>query len=372
MDTNVSNSYFIKYDYQNIFTNKSSLKFFYANVRSIRSAGKFDELKCILKTVGATVHFLVLTETWFKTKFEANVFHIPNYAHAYNIRTDKNGGGVSIYIHNSLKFEITEEIYDRGIHYLWIYVHNFALHVGAIYKPDKKNTGLFLDTFSEQLEKRNRGIVLGDFNIDLLSDDSDKSKYLDVLQESGYNVMNKIHIDYCTRETATKKSILDHACSTLNENPFNFTIIDTPMADHKQIFLELLKQNHTPKTREKYTAIDYNQLYKNVSKANFENKDYIYEDLEKFIKIHIDGSRVTKEKILNLPKEDWINKEIITEIHKRNVLWKQQKTDQTKRERFVAERNRVRVLIKNTKEKYYYNKFKQYEKNMEFYKHPSY
>ena len=189
MDGNNSIRHFLPQSYNELPTcNAPSLNFFYANVRSICKTGKFDELQCILKSIPCTTHCIVLTETWFKTDQEAQSFHLPNYSHIYNYRQDKRGGGVSIYIHNSLQYDLAEDIYEDGIHYLWIYLQKFTLYIGGIYNPGKKNLNTFLDKYLSQLENKKRGIVFGDFNIDLLCENRETCNYTDILKIAGYDI----------------------------------------------------------------------------------------------------------------------------------------------------------------------------------------
>lgn len=114
-----------------------------------------------------TIHFLIFTETWITSDADAKLYQLPHYKHVYNYRQDRKGGGVAIYVHDSIKYEITEELYECGNHYLWIRINKLSLNIGAIYKPGDSNINNFIETYTSQLERRKRTIVLGDFNIDL-------------------------------------------------------------------------------------------------------------------------------------------------------------------------------------------------------------
>lgn len=134
---NISNSsetvtYQLCHTYHELSTSKSSLNLFYANVRSICSKGKFDELKCVIKSINCILHVILLTETWLKSPEEAERYQIPNYTHYYNIRTDSRGGGVSIYVHNNVNHSLNEEIYTGGVNYLWVHIEKCALNIGVI------------------------------------------------------------------------------------------------------------------------------------------------------------------------------------------------------------------------------------------------
>lgn len=126
--------------------------------------GKLDELRCSIQAISNIVHVIILTETWIKSESEAQKLTLPNYTHYFNYRSNKRGGGVSIYVHNNLKHEASEELYENDNHYLWIHIDKFNLNIGAIYKPERTNNDSFLETFSQQLLKRQRVIVFGDFN----------------------------------------------------------------------------------------------------------------------------------------------------------------------------------------------------------------
>ncbi|KOB75078.1 putative tick transposon [Operophtera brumata] len=348
--------------YQDLPSNKSSLKFFYENARSIRKPGKFDELQCVLKAISSTVHVIIITETWLRSEQDAKLHCLPNYTHIYNYRNDSRGGGVSIYIHNSIKFETSEEVYKDGNHYVWVYLPKYALHIGAIYKPGSTSVRAFLDIFSMQLESRKRSLVFGDFNLDLLVTDIDVKRYVHALEEAGFKILNKIDKQYTTRQTAATGTItiLDHVSTDLTKNQFKFALLDSSSSDHKQIYLELSKYRSQTKQRIQYEAVDYENLHKGINDATYTNEENKYDYLENFINTHITDSKIYKTKIINLPKDDWINKEIIDMINRRNLLWQQIKADKRNealKNKFIVERNKVGKRISADKSKYYYNEF---------------
>lgn len=138
------------------------------------------------------------------------------------------------------------------------------------------------------------------------------------------------------------------------------------MSDHKQIYLELLKKPPVHKARIKYDAIDYESLYSYMKKEDCTIEDHNYSNLEHKIKTSIEKNKITKMKILNKPKENWINKNIITTINNRNTLWRKTKKEPKNKEiykDFIKERNKVTVDIAKTKQKYYYGAFKKCDKN---------
>jgi hypothetical protein len=76
----------------------------------------------------------------------------------------------------------------------------------------------------------------------------------------------------------------------------------------------------------------------------------------------INKSKVTKFKILNPPRNDWINKDIIHKINERNELWVIYKTNPDNEEikrNFLMKRSEVNSVIQKTKREYYYKAFKE-------------
>lgn len=338
-------SYQIVSSYENIICSKKSLKFLYANARSIVKPGKLDELRCVVKSFTSTLHVIVLTETWIKSEDEARQHQITGYYHYYNYRRTR-GGGVSIFIHQTLKHCLIEEKCINENHYLWIHIENYSLDIGAVYRTGDFNT--FLDTYSAQLNERKRGVTFGDFNINLLISERTTKLYKDILKENDYKIVNKIDESYCTRETAKTKTLIDHVCTNLKDSEFHFAIIETPMSDHKQIYFEIKRYKQKPLQKINYQAIDYNKLYTILKNDQRINEDYLYNLLEDKLIASIKNSKTMKTKILNPPKQDWINKTIINEINIRNTLWydhKRNPKDIDKKQVFTKKRNEVTEVI---------------------------
>lgn len=268
---------------------------------------------------------------------------------------------MSIYVLDSIKYDITEELCEDGNHYLWISINKLSLNVGAIYKPGQTNINNFLNTYTSQLERRKRSIVFGDFNIDLLSGKSnDVTKYLTEIQQSGYQILNNINKSFSTRDTSTTKTILDHVSTNFDNHSLNMTIIESSLSDHKQIFVEIGRL--TPHINKKipYKALHYENLYNNMQKAIYTNDDNDYYYLERFISEQIENNKIDKLKIINSPQKDWVNKDILNAINVRNNLWQQlklQPKNNNLRQNYMKERNNVRHLISSHKKTYYYNLF---------------
>lgn len=339
---------------------KKSLKFLYANSRSIVKPGKFDELACIVESFQCIIHIILLTETWLKSEDEAKRFQLPGYTHYFNIRLSSRGGGVSIFAHNSLKHSLIAESTMDENHFLWIHVSKFSLDIGVVYKPERTNNNEFLEYYSMQLENRKRALVFGDFNVDLLSSDRSTTAYRQVVKENGFSIINKINKQYSTRETNSTNTILDHVSTNLKQNLFHLAITESDMSDHKQIYLELVHCKPEPIKTVEYQAINYTNLYKTIENVTNKNPDSDYDIFEKNLTENILLNKVTKTKKNNPPRQDWINKHILSAIDKRNTLrlyCKRNPNDNQVKEELIKERKILAQDIQRTKQQFYYEAF---------------
>lgn len=311
------------------------------------------------------MHFILLTETWIQNENQILQLQITNYTHYYNYRTDIRGGGVSAYIHNDLKHSLIESTYQDGNNYLWVHIDKFALDIGVVYNPGDTNLERFLDVYETQLQQRKRAIVFGDFNIDLLTRNKTQKKYKQRINQMGHKILNKISKIYSTRDSATKKSIIDHVSTNLQNEQYNFAIINSSLSDHKQIYLQLNKWKPT-KVRFNYETINYSKLYATVESHGLENDLNNYEELESRIKQYIKENKVSRTKILNPPQEEWVNHDVITGISQRNHLWKQHRKNRENdilEKSFKQMRDKIAKLIQSTKNSYFYKLFTNNIKN---------
>jgi hypothetical protein len=269
-----------------------------------------------------------MTETWIKYEDQAKRIQIPSYTHYFNYRNTGKGGGVSIFVHNDLRHNLVEERFEEGNHYLWIHVAKYSLNIGAIYKPGRTSTTKFLDTYSIQLAKFHRAVIFGDFNFDILKPDLNVRKYKYAYKVNGFQILNKVSKNFSTRETASTKTILDHISTNLKNHNFHFAVVESAMSDHKHIYFEIQNYNSPPPIKIKYRKINYKKLYETYEETTGITKNTQYDTLEEKLKNCIAKSRVTNYKLLNTPKDDWINKEIIHGLIRRNELWQKFKKKQ--------------------------------------------
>ena len=113
---------------------------------------------------------------WLKAS-NANLYNLENYSHEYNIRTKKQGGGVSLFIRNNLNYIIREDFkMSKQFNCIAIEIlkesinHTKNLIVVVIYRPPNssiKDFNIELERVLESIDNEQKvACVLGDFNID--------------------------------------------------------------------------------------------------------------------------------------------------------------------------------------------------------------
>lgn len=80
------------------FMNKG-LNCLYLNIRSLRN--KLDELELLLISIKTKVHVIILTESHIRPQ-EKQFFNIPQCTAYHACRENSIGGGVSIFVHNTI------------------------------------------------------------------------------------------------------------------------------------------------------------------------------------------------------------------------------------------------------------------------------
>ena len=102
---NLDTPYYLPNDVANSLKDlNDSFSVFHLNIRSMSK--NFDAFKILLDQLNFTFKVIILTETWaLDNQVSSNsIFRIPNYASIHQVREKRNVGGVSIFVHESLKF----------------------------------------------------------------------------------------------------------------------------------------------------------------------------------------------------------------------------------------------------------------------------
>ena len=172
---------------------ENHIKVYYCNSRSVRN--KIDLLKGLASVERPAV--IAITETWLDTEgrdFKSE-FEIEGYNVYHKDRKGRTGGGVAIYVENSLN-SFTSRTVETGANNetLWVEVINGRdrLLIGCIYRPpslSREETNSIFQEISAAATRCKNVYIMGDFNyrnIDWVNNvgDNEAEQFIEVINDS--------------------------------------------------------------------------------------------------------------------------------------------------------------------------------------------
>ena len=144
------------------------------NIRSI--SANFDNFRLFLDNpMNKSFSVIGLTETWLPK--DNDTYSLPEYNLILNSRQDKIGGGVGLYIHNTLDHSNCEHlnVMNNIVESVFVEIavpDSKNILIGVIYRPPNSDINEFLvyleDLLRDPSFNNKDCYIMGDFNIDLL------------------------------------------------------------------------------------------------------------------------------------------------------------------------------------------------------------
>ena len=358
-------------------TTNSSFKLLHANVRSL--VKNHDKLELLIKSLDSLPQVIGITETRLKNDFQFK----PNIT-GYNlecVNSKTNAGGVAIYIKNNISYKIINNLRLNLVECedIWIETslnqNKQKLIIGVVYRHPSYNLKPFIESFENSIEKINRMkanyIVCGDFNINLLKNNSTVTDYLDSLTASGC----KQYIDIPTRYSPdnNSQSLLDHIYSNINSNNINCDILNNDISDHLPILAKItdkpiryIKQFTYQRDMSKFNSSEFlTDLKKQMSSLTSHNfvdvdksTDLFLNTYNEIVEKHAPIRKLNKKQ-QNIKRKPWITPAILKSINTKNKLFKKYISLKTAEstENYKKYRNKLNHIIDRAKKSYYINLF---------------
>ena len=347
----------------NVEITASNLSCIYLNARSI--VNKMDELRLLANEIKPDV--IGIVETWLNSEIKDNEINIDEYNFVRKDRTNNQksrGGGVIIYVSNSLKFIDTTSALSSNIDHIWIkvlYTHSKSINVGLFYRPQDTSDDeiKFLITNLTRVKTENT-IVLGDFNYgDInwkkLTSGTLGKKFLKEVMNAG--------LHQCVKGKTRGLNILDLVL-VYEKSLIQKVDILAPLgkSDHNVLKVQvniLLKKPVKNITLYKYKKANYNILKELLEEVDWDKKlstnsvNDVWEFLKTMLKDFKD--KHIPSIIKNVNKDaPWMNKKVKKLIKKRNNLFKRYKRSCQNyvKIRYTVMRNLVTKQIRLAKRKY--------------------
>lgn len=189
----------------------SSSVILYTNARSLLN--KIHELKQRIQYSQPLL--IAITESWLHSDISDHEIEISNYSSYRVDRTGKRGGGVILYLHNSVAFMTLSAKSEGGTETLWgdiLLSGHVLVTIGLIYRSPRMDVCSIVDTLLK-FGSRSNVVVVGDLNMPsidwtnyiCLDNNNYSSAFLDTI-----NFLNLTqHVSMFTRSSGDHQSLLD-------------------------------------------------------------------------------------------------------------------------------------------------------------------
>ena len=222
---------------------------------------KFDMFSAFIKDLqDQNVHFsaLCLQETWLSENNDLSLFQLPGYVSISLNASCSSHGGLLVYVSEDYQYKRLN-LYDKSPLWEGLFLDLFdsldnKITLCNIYRPPRDSNEaleIFLTLLGPKLDFlsgiSSNIIVVGDFNIDLLSIHlrNKFSDYIDLIITQGFT----IQISLPTRFSTHRATLIDHIFSKLSSahNTYKSGILFTQLSDHLPSFFCMEKSKSKPK-----------------------------------------------------------------------------------------------------------------------------
>ena len=346
---------------------------FHFNVRSL-SAHEV-ELHALLHTLNHKFTVYGLCETWLKES-DYSLYCLDGYTPIHKYRTDRRGGGVSLFVKAEINFELRDdlaEIIGNTAESVFIEIpksnckFNKKIIIAEIYRPPNYPIDTFIEALDILLDTiQSDGAIcyfMGDFNINLLQMQTLNNEFLNIFLSHGWAPV----ISKPTRVTTHSFTLIDHVYTNDVNNVNNATscsgVILNSITDHFPVFFmckttklkyhtickykQMINSRTLAKMKEEICKVDWHSMFNNDVQHDFDAFD------EVFYKLYAQCFPL-KKIVLRTNHKPWINSEILNSIKRKNKLYKEYLKNPclVTEKRYKLYRNRVHNDLRNAERKY--------------------
>ena len=279
-------NYYNETTFKNRYKSNSNFSLLHLNIRSVVS--HFTEFLCYLDTLNFVFKVIALSETAINAT--SINYNIPNYSCEMNIRENRKGGGVSLYVHNTFQYKVRNDLQLGGVvNSVFVELlksttnskHNIIY--GCIYRPPSMSLSVFnellLDMLGKILSENKYVYIFGDFNVNTMSSvigNANTQEFKDIFSSN-----------YClplitkpTRVTNSCSSLIDNIYSNvpINTGKCNSGILEVSISDHYAIFA-IDNSTHTKANASNVTKRSFcNKNIENFKRClTNQSWDFVYE-----------------------------------------------------------------------------------------------
>ena len=251
--TSQQSNYVSVSEYNTAMSNSDSISFMAYNIRSFKANS--NTFFPIFHNFNSYPDVFCLSETWFQ---DALTEDIPGFVSYHTVRVEGRSGGVSVFVKEYLKSRLLPNfcLSNNNIELcsVELSLNNTTVNIFGIYRPHSGTIQSFNDILSSILDDQSCRsklcVLLGDFNINLLSDDSAINSFMHNLHSHHFLPL----ITKPTRFPAISNSLptlLDQIWINDLNYKFKCNILMHDITDHLPIHMQLYVNNSSRSFDEK-------------------------------------------------------------------------------------------------------------------------
>lgn len=347
-------------------TNPGTLVIGHINVQSLEP--HFTDISSILTK--KKIHILAMSETWLKTKHSSSCLRVDHYQLVRHDRSGKGGGGVALYIHDSIGYRVVDQsprsdVYCLRPEYLFVLcnVGSLKILVGVVYNPPKCG---YWNEVEESLLCANSSqdytLLLGDLNIDWTV----RSTPCTILRESLESCsLTPLPFDH-THHTSTSQSTIDYICCSDISKVASYTQMHHPEISGHDLLLATLSVAVPRFQRRAITCRSLKHFDKDCFLRDLAAVDWalVHEFVHVDDMVHFFTANLVRTYDKHAPyvtfvprgcSRPWDTQELRNLRNERNKAWARYKRTRKKwdRERYKHLRNLVKTATRNAISSHY-------------------
>jgi hypothetical protein len=356
----ISNDIYVSHSNCIIPLSANCLNIIYVNACSIRN--KLDELATMIYTTSSKlrndVHAIVVAENWLYDS-EVQLFNISGYNAFHCNRIGRRGGGVSIYVHETINASESKNFVLNDNNYLLIELAEYRVNLLGIYRSHSSNFSSVTDCFETELSSLKNAIILGDLNINLRDSSSPAVQtYKSVINTNGFFFLNNSR--FPTRVSNTIDTIIDHVATDMTADRYHLSHLDCSFSDHKALLLNFHRYIPPRTLRTVRTFIDYRNITETDTLSgicSIPNFDTFVSATSALIADNTSSSFSSRR---STPRKPYVTDDIIRMINLKERVFRRLKrfpVNEFLRLRYRTLRNLVKYKIRISKKDYFESGF---------------
>ena len=354
------------------------------NVGSLTNPHNFTKFESLILGLDYQSHIIAVNETWEKPHATGQHMNLNGYVYISNPRVVSRGGGVGMYIKQSLIFTPYAELsimHEKLFESLFVTMHfeGKRLICGTVYRPPRNdNLGLsgFFDSIKlvlgELIKTQSKCFLMGNLYFNLL-DFSDKKieQFTDITFNYNFHPL----INKPTRITDSSSSAIDYTWTNVSNTGIKSGIIAHCVADHLPVIhasnLGKIKTNLVSHVRW-YAVSNLRKFSASLENAdlcnakNQDNPDNCFKNLYDLLLEEFENFILLKESSKTTKHSEWYDRELRRLMLKKDRLSKKYllRRDLTSKNQYHKTRSMYFHLIQLKKIEFYQKNFKNFHNNV--------